>query len=150
VTGLVCSDEAPTLELLLKRRWLSPTTTIGELSIDGVFQCFILEDHYRPPGEAKIFGETAIPCGRYEIQITNSKRFSELAGKPVDLPLLIGVPNYSGVRIHTGNKAIDTKGCLLPGRVRGVDEVRESRPAFVDLFSKLAGAPGRIWITITL
>ena len=42
------------MELTLKRTWLTPRSTIGELSVDGVFECFILEDRYRPPPEVKV------------------------------------------------------------------------------------------------
>ena len=137
------------MNLLLHRRWLTEKSTIGELSIDGAFECFVLEDRYRLPSEPKVYGETAIPNGRYEVRITNSPRFSAMAGHPVDLPLLIGVPGYEGVRIHPGNVPADTEGCLLPGRVRGVDRVEESRLAFDALFAKLKAASGPVFLTIT-
>jgi hypothetical protein len=132
------------VNLELKRRWLTPRSTIGELFVDGVLECFILEDRYRPPPEKKVYGQTAIPCGRYEVRITHSPRFG------VDLPLLINVPGYEGVRIHPGNTADDTEGCLLPGRRRAADQLFESRLAFEPLFAKLKAAPGPIHITITV
>lgn len=134
-----------TTELLLKRIWLTEKTTIGELSIDGAFECFILEDKFRPPPEAKVYGKTAIPNGRYEIIINHSPRFG------VDLPLLLNVPGYEGVRLHPGNTADDTEGCLLPGRVRKADQVLESRLAERVLFAKLKAAleKGRVFITVT-
>lgn len=131
------------MELLLKRTWLSPQSTIGELFVDGVHECFILEDRYRPPGEAKVPGRTAIPNGRYEVRITWSPRFQ------CEMPLLIGVPNYEGVRIHAGTTADDTEGCLLPGCRRGVDQVFESRVADRRLFAKLKDARGPTFITVT-
>ena len=132
------------MNLLLKRRWLTEASTVGELYVDGVRECFVLEDRYRPPPEAKVYGATAIPCGRYEVRITHSPKFKQ------DLPLLVGVPGYEGVRIHPGNTAADTEGCLLPGRVRHGESVQESRLAFTDLFAKLMGASGPIWLSVEL
>ncbi|MDP2275275.1 MAG: DUF5675 family protein [Archangium sp.] len=132
------------MELTLKRRWLTEASTVGELRVNGEFQCFILEDRYRPPPEAKVYGATAIPAGRYQVAITPSPRFKR------DLPLLLQVPNYVGVRIHPGNTAADTEGCLLPGRVRHGDSVLESRLAFDALFERLKAASGPIWLTITV
>jgi hypothetical protein len=103
-----------------------------------------LEDRYRPAPEAKVPGATCIPLGRYEVRITHSPKFDR------DLPLLIGVPGFEGVRIHPGNTAADTEGCLLPGRVRHGEAVQESRAAFVDLFAKLRGAAEPIWLNVEL
>ncbi|WP_206171072.1 DUF5675 family protein [Phragmitibacter flavus] len=116
------------LTLKLIRNTYTDTSTIGELSLDGRFECFILEDKVRPE---KIPGITAIPAGTYEVRITHSPKFQR------DLPLLLNVPNFSGIRIHVGNTARDTEGCLLPGRTKSVDFVGESRAAFDSLFAKL-------------
>jgi hypothetical protein len=131
------------MELHLKRKWLTLRSTVGELSIGGEFECFVLEDRYRPPPEAKVPGQTAIPCGRYEVRITPSRRFKR------DLPLLLAVPGFEGIRIHPGNTAADTEGCLLPGRRRTADQVRESKSAFDRLFDLLKGeGPHHITITV--
>lgn len=131
------------MDLELKRKWFTPKSTIGELFVNGVFECFILEDRYRP-GEPKVYGKTAIPSGRYEVKITPSPRFKR------DLPLLLKVPGFEGVRIHPGNVPADTEGCLLPGKVRDTDRVLESRAAFEALFTKLKSASGPITLTITV
>ena len=135
------------IALHLKRKWLTPRSTIGELFVDGVFECFILEDRYRPVHEKKVYGQTAIPCGVFPVKITQSPRFGRL------LPLVDVVPGFEGVRIHPGNTADDTEGCLLPGRKRANDQVLESRLAFEALFDKLlkAGTVGeKITLTITI
>lgn len=131
------------MRLTLERKWLTEETTIGSLYVNGQFECYVLEDRYRPPPEPKVYGKTAIPCGEYVVKITPSPRFKR------DLPLLIGVPGFEGVRIHPGNTAADTEGCLLPGLRRGRDEVRESKLAFDALFEKLSLAQSR-GQTITL
>lgn len=135
-----------TTELLLKRRWLTPKSTIGELWFDGAMQSFILEDRYRPPPEKKIYGQTAIPCGRFGVIINHSPRFNR------DLPLLLNVPGYEGVRIHPGNTADDTEGCLLPGRVRKADQVLESVKAFEHVFAqlKMKLSLGPVFINVVL
>lgn len=122
------------MKLELIRKWLTEKSTIGSLYIDGEFECYVLEDRYRPPPAAKIYGKTAIPCGMYEVRITWSPRFKR------PLPLLIGVPGFEGVRIHPGNDADDTEGCLLPGLRRMTDMVLESRAAFAGLFEKMNAA----------
>src|SRR2546423_440555 len=94
------------MQLQLKRKTFTDKSTIGELAVNGVFECFTLEDVVRPE---KIKRETAIPAGRYEIAITFSDKFQKF------LPLLLNVPNYEGVRIHSGNRPEDTEGCILVG-----------------------------------
>jgi hypothetical protein len=116
------------MELQIKRTDFSEESTIGELSVNGVFECYTLEDKVRP---VKIAGKTAIPSGRYEVIINFSQRFQK------QLPLLLNVPNYEGVRIHSGNKAADTEGCILVGETKTENFVGESRWAFNRLFEKL-------------
>lgn len=132
------------MELKLTRKWLTKQSTIGELTVDGKPECFVLEDHYPTP-YVKTPAKTAIPAGRYEVRITFSPRFK------TDMPLLLKVPGYEGVRIHPGNTAADTEGCLLPGKFRGTDKVTMSRDAYAALFPKIKAAQAKgdkIFITI--
>jgi hypothetical protein len=129
--------------LTLIRRWFSPRSTIGELLIDDVRQCFTLEDFARQG--PKVFGQTAIPAGRYQVAITESARFKR------PLPLLLDVPGFEGVRIHPGNCAEDTAGCILVGSTTGPDRVNNSRKAFAPLFARLQQVlanGGPVWLTI--
>lgn len=84
--------------------------TTGKLLIDGVYKCFTLEDEIR---EVKIKHETAIPAGTYKVEVTQSARFNKL------LPILLNVPGFEGIRIHSGNTCADTSGCLLVGLSQG-------------------------------
>lgn len=122
------------MELEVKRTDFTDNSTIGELSVNGQFECYTLEDKVRP---VKIAGKTAIPAGRYEVVINFSQRF----GHP--LPLLLNVPDFEGVRIHPGNKAADTEGCILVGETKGADLISQSKAAFERLFSKLQAATGK-------
>lgn len=95
--------------LILKRSPSVNGTTIGKLSLeDGTFLCYTLEDQIRV-NEPKVYGNTAIPSGRYKVVITMSNRFK------VALPLLLNVSNFEGVRIHAGNTKENTEGCILLG-----------------------------------
>ena len=129
------------MKLELKRLHKTNNSTIGELSIDGKFECYVIEDIER---ETKVFGKTAIPKGTYEVVITMSNRFK----KP--LPLLLNVPNYEGVRIHTGNTSLDTEGCLILGQTRSIDFVGQSKLAMSTFMPKLTQAlkKGKVFITI--
>lgn len=129
------------MNLTLIRKYPAPDCVIGELYIDDKFECFTLEDIERP---LKIAGVTAIPRGHYEIVITFSARF----GKP--LPLLLNVPGFDGVRIHTGNTSSNTEGCLLVGKSRTNNSITQSRDAFNVLFPKLQAAAAKEKIIIEI
>ena len=130
------------MQLQLIRELFTDNSTIGELSVDGAFECFTLEDKVRP---VKIKGETAIPAGTYEVAITFSNKFQKL------LPLLMDVPNFDGIRIHTGNTPKDTLGCILVGQGKGVDSISSSRLAFAPLFEKIQSVvrTEKVFIEIT-
>lgn len=118
--------------------------TIGKMYVDGVEECYTLEDVIRPDGE-KVYGETAIPAARYRVIINRSNRFG------VDMPLLLDVPGFSGVRIHPGNTAKDTHGCILVGLSQGGASIGASRLAYDSLFHKIGNAisdGGEVWIDI--
>lgn len=95
------------MKLVLKRIFLGDFYTIGELYVNGDYFCDTLEDKVRN-GE-KIPGETAIPAGTYRVTVSKSPKFGR------DLPMLCSVPNFTGIRIHRGNTAKDTAGCILVG-----------------------------------
>lgn len=81
--------------------------TLGELEIDGKHFCYTLEDRVRPPGE-KVYGETAIPEGTYDVVIAPFR-----GDKNKMYPCLLKVPMFTGVCIHGGNKPEDSLGCIL-------------------------------------
>ena len=141
------------MKLLLKRKVFTDKSVTGELFIDDVFECYCLEDKDRDLTKtqdlrdilkAKIHGVTAIPYGEYEVVITWSNRFKCL------MPLLVNVPGYEGVRIHTGNKAEDTEGCILVGKTKGLDFIGNSREEYAILFKKLSEAALKEKIILTI
>ncbi len=129
------------MQLSLFRRILGTDATIGDLYLDNVLFCYVLEDRDRKleEGGEKVYGETAIPRGTYDVVITYSNRFKR------ELPLLKNVPQFEGIRIHPGNTKEDTHGCLLPGSAYvssnlGKMGVLNSRATFNKLFTELESA----------
>lgn len=134
------------MELKVTRQPSNLGATVGTLYVDGMEECFTLEDEVReiaeqPVSSWKIANSTAIPRGRYKVIIDFSNRFK----KP--LPHLLDVPGFTGVRIHSGNTAADTEGCILIGQTKSISSVLNSRAAFDKLFPKLQAAQ-EIWIEV--
>jgi hypothetical protein len=132
-----------TLELKVVRKEFSEKSTIGEMHINEQFHCYTLEDKYRP-NEKKIYGLTAIPKGRYEVIITYSNHFKK------NMPLLLNVPNYEGVRIHPGNTDKDTLGCILVGKNKEKDRIGDCKGVYESLTKNIANTlpSGKCYITI--
>ncbi|MBR0663390.1 hypothetical protein GXW71_03380 [Roseomonas hellenica] len=139
------------MKLTLTRFIEIEDATIGTLAVDGVFQCFTLEDVERLE---KIKAVTAIPTGDYQVQLTESPRFSdkyEAKGLGRLVPLLIGVPRYKGVRIHVGNKATHSEGCILVGnwdKTAKKAAITGSTAAYKSLQARLSKAKDEIRIKI--
>ena len=128
------------------RDTFSDESTIGKLYIDGEYFCETLEDKDRfiEAGGVKIYGKTCIPRGTYRLVITMSNRFKK------ELPLLLNVPQFEGIRIHAGNTAADTDGCILLGRTRRNNFVENSRDAVNEFIEKLAKMleDDEVWIEV--
>jgi hypothetical protein len=109
------------MELYVSRKYFKDTYTIGKLFIEDKFLTNTLEDKVRKlddknkdgdftdPGEGKVYGETAIPEGRYKVIVSDSPKLKRR------LPLLLDVPGFTGIRIHAGKNAKWTEGCVLVG-----------------------------------
>lgn len=124
------------MDFTLQRIFVTQRTTIGVINwpdAAGTLKplCFTCEDPVRLIKVARV---TAIPAGQYEVIVSRSVRFGR------DLPEILSVPDFSGVRIHPGNTAEDTEGCILPGTHAGIDEVQNSRIAFDQLFERIRAA----------
>ena len=142
------------MELQLKREIFTDESTIGTLTIDGKFECYILEDKDRGINntltleqilKVKVYGKTCIPYGRYEVDWTMSARFKKM------MPILLNVVGWSGIRIHSGNSEIDSLGCLLCGTRKASNRITESTLATRNLYAKIEAAKKqgqRIFITI--
>ena len=134
------------MELKLNRIFLGSSATIGELYVDGEHIADTLEDRVRLEGE-KVYGKTAISEGTYEVKLTYSPRFKKI------LPEILNVPNFSGIRIHSLNKAEESEGCIGVGEWNGKDTnwISNSRKTFDKLMSLLQKAEDKKEsITITI
>ena len=149
--------------LTTERRWPKASYTIGNFYVGDKKLCNTLEDTDRglfssmPTGiiqSKKVYGKTAIPKGTYKVLLTYSQKFK---GKPWAkkykglVPELLGVKGFSGVRIHPGNVAADTDGCILVGDNTAVGKITNSVNRYCELMDVLI--PTRetneeIWITI--
>lgn len=110
------------MELKVERKWSKDTYTVGRLYVDGKLFCNTLEDRVRDLNtEEKIYGETAIPAGRYRVIFNWSQKFGR------NLPRLLNVPHFEGILIHPGNTAADSAGCILVGKNSAVGRLSESR-----------------------
>lgn len=140
--------------IVIWRRTIAPlaaAATLGIASFAG-HQYATVEDPVRVLSNCtktdcigKIPGVTAIPAGTYEIRDTYSPRFKRMMLE------VVGVPGFQGIRIHSGNTADDTDGCLIPGLKQTPTGVAYSRLAVEqlnrDIREKLKTGP--VWITIT-
>jgi hypothetical protein len=103
----------------------------------------------RSPKKAECLKPFAIPEGRYAVVITWSPKFK------MWLPVLLGGPDFNhlfkGIRIHAGNTAKDTQGCILVGRNQIVGQLLESRKWLYELKQKIVEAKDKceaVWLTI--
>lgn len=106
------------LHFLLDRKWRKDTYTIGRLYVNGEFLCNTIEDVDRKLNQnmsateiqkIKVAAETAIPTGTYAMRVTMSPKFKR------DLVEIQNVPGFSGIRVHRGNTAQDSAGCVIVG-----------------------------------
>nr|DAF35538.1 MAG TPA: Protein of unknown function (DUF2778) [Crassvirales sp.] len=150
------------MKLILKRINKANDYTEGKLYIDGEYIADTLEDCDRGLTEdmeltdiiaRKVYGETAIPVGTYQITLDIvSPKFKDRGwarfcnGK---LPRLMDVPGFEGVLIHVGNNPVtDSLGCILVGTKDKDGHICNSTNTFKDLYYKLKSSTDQITITI--
>jgi hypothetical protein len=111
------------MRLKLERIFKGDNYTIGKLYIDGVYFCDTLEDKVRELNDIsdKVYGKTAIPEGLFDVILSYSPSFRRV------LPELLNVPYFKYIRIHSGNKAEDSNGCILVGENKVKGKVINSR-----------------------
>lgn len=143
------------INLTLQRIYKGDSYTIGKLYINGEYFCDTLEDAVRQlpeecqyekakqlcQCEEKVYGQTAIPEGKYKVILSYSNRFKRV------LPLLLGVEHFEGIRIHSGNTSKDTEGCILVGFNSEKGKVLRSRITEQKLVEALKGEK-EIYISI--
>lgn len=144
------------MNLTLKRAPTVKQSTFGLLFVDEETEplCWTLEDVIReqpgiPVAQWKVAGQTAIPAGRYRITAVNSPKFGPETLSVND------VPGFDLIRIHPGNDARDTEGCILVGvgKVPTADggNLTESRLALAALKARVLPVlevHADVWLTI--
>jgi hypothetical protein len=138
------------LELVVTRKWSTPTSTCGIMSISGVFFSYTLERQLFQPGMTKPY---AIPVGTYQVLLQPSSKFQELwhLPEPPLIPHLQNVPDFDAIEIHPANYPSDLLGCIGVGSSH-VEEYLDPRTGlrggavfgsddcFSDLMQKMRGA----------
>lgn len=132
------------MQIKVIRKEFTDKSTIGELFIDNNFFCYTLEDKVRAINEPKVYGQTAIPKGKYELIINYSNRFKQ------QMPLLLKVQGFEGIRIHKGNTDVDTHGCILLGKSKSKDFIGLSNVAYNEFMIMLNKATKQGTITIEI
>lgn len=80
------------------------------------FMAYTLEDEYR---SEKVYGETRIPAGTYRLILRgfggHHDRYKTRFTFHKGMIEIQGVPGFTDVLIHIGNRDDDTAGCILVG-----------------------------------
>jgi len=136
------------MKLQVIRTQFGKDATNGLLFIDGLFECYVLEDQYQ---EVKVMHETCIPEGEYEIKLRTVGGFNERYTKKYPtmhrgMLWLQDVPGFEYILIHQGNTDEHTSGCLIVGDTQQDLDVSfngfvgSSSVAYKKLYPKLSGA----------
>lgn len=132
----------------VKRLYKKDTYTIGVLMVDGEKFSDTLEDKVRDlKSEKKIYGETAIPAGKYKVVMSMSSKFKRV------MPYLENVPQFTGIMIHPGNTIKDTLGCILVGENKKKGQLVNSRKYSDELNKRINEAIERkeqVWVEVDL
>ena len=105
------------MKLQVVRTQFGTDATNGLLFVDGLFECYTLEDQYQA---VKVMHETCIPEGTYDIKFRTVGGFHEKYKKRYGadhygMLHLQDVPNFTYILIHAGNTDEHTSGCLIVG-----------------------------------
>ena len=103
------------MKLTVVRHQFGTDATNGLLFIDGIFECYTVEDQYQA---VKVMHETCVPEGTYDIKFRKVGGFNERYSKRYKnahygMLHLQDVPNFTYILIHAGNTSDDSSGCIL-------------------------------------
>lgn len=131
------------MKITVKRIAKKPKYTIGKMYLNDRYFCDTIEDTDRgltsemsveEIKSKKVYAQTAIPTGEYDVMITYSPKYQRM------MPLICNVKGYEGIRIHSGNTEKDTEGCIIVGKNTVVGAVTSSRDTYRELFNILEHA----------
>jgi hypothetical protein len=135
------------MKLQVVRTQFGKDATNGLLFIDGIFECYTLEDQYQA---VKVMHETCIPEGKYNIEFRKTggfhAKYSErYKNAHYGMLHIQDVPNFTYILIHTGNTDEHTSGCLIVGETQQDLEISKdgfvgsSSVAYKKMYAKVAG-----------
>lgn len=135
------------LEFVTLRQEFSPDYTLGEMLANGKHFGFTCEDQDRrlEEGNEKVFTKTAIPRGTYRVILSPSRRFGKVMLE------LLGVPAFTGIRVHGLNNASQTEGCIGLGAKRTADGVRDCAAVnllLIRMVGECIAQGGKCWMTV--
>lgn len=124
------------MKLTLQRYLFTNDYTMGLLFIDGLYFCDTIEDKFRGNDlkKTKVYGETCIPYGVYDVKITYSPKHK------MNLPQIMNVPYFEGIRFDIANTAKEVLGCVGVGIKSENGKVLQSRKTRNALMSRLQTA----------
>ena len=131
------------MKVKIERGLTKTKVTFGKLYIDGVFQCYTLEDEIR---DVKKYGDTAIWAGKYKLDLRKAGRMHEKYSKkfPFHKGMLhiLDIPQFKWVYIHIGNKEEHTLGCPLVGMLPNYESnfLGRSTEAYKKIYPIIANA----------
>jgi len=134
------------VKLTVVRTQFGKDATNGMLFIDGLFECYTLEDQYQA---VKVMHETCIPEGTYDIKFRTvggfHTKYKERYGNAhYGMLHLQDVPNFTYILIHAGNTDEHTSGCLIVGETQQDLDISDdgfighSGKAYTKLYNKVA------------
>ena len=134
------------MKLTVVRTQFGTDATNGLLFINGLFECYTLEDQYQA---VKVMHETCIPEGTYDIKFRKTggfhAKYSErYKNAHYGMLHIQDVPNFTYILIHTGNTDEHTSGCLIVGETQQDLEVSKdgfigsSTVAYKKMYAKVA------------
>lgn len=151
------------MNIKIIRDEFTDNSTIGQLSIDGAWQCWTLELP-TPKTWPGTKGNCCVPLGKYQLTLSSYKgEVYEWMVKLIPDIEKYGVPwisNIEGVTypnwttckdgiptegihadrhvyIHIGNTKSDTQGCLLVGLNKTKNRINQSTDAFKKIYSQI-------------
>tara|TARA_R100000781_G_scaffold66174_1_gene41582 strand:+ start:229 stop:825 length:597 start_codon:yes stop_codon:yes gene_type:complete len=134
------------MKLQVIRTQFGKDATNGMLFIDGIFECYTLEDQYQA---VKVMHETCIPEGVYDVKFRKTggfhAKYSErYKNAHYGMLHIQDVPNFTYILIHTGNTDEHTSGCLIVGESQQDLDIADdgfigsSAVAYKKMYSKVA------------
>ena len=144
----------PTVKM--RRKYHKDTYCISHLYVgkDEKYFCDAIEDVVRDlnhngkidNGEVKVYGETAIPCGRY--YVTFNKTSLEIGKKAKNgvIPYVHNVDSFEHIRIHNGEDEKNSEGCIILGYNKKPGKVVDSVDCCLAFFKAMKYRP--FWLDI--